>query len=153
MHRAAEAAKHATATRFAALTRIVRPALTALMSMWPSRFRTAIVTVPTPPPKLMHSNVRSGAPSKGRRSGRCAQALASVPGSRATALDALAATEGRPANTVAGIETKEPPATAAFNAPARGHAGTVPATATPTLRPPHLRQQRRPSGAARTGAG
>ena len=71
-----------------------------------------------PPPRLIRSMVRSGVPSKGRKSRRQAQALASVPGSRATVLEALAATEGRPTDTMAGMVTKEPPPAAAFIAPA-----------------------------------
>src|SRR5215203_5676998 len=71
-----------------------------------------------PPPRLMKRRTRSGTPSKGRKSRRQAQALARVPGSRATVLEALAATEGRPADTMAGMVTKEPPPAAAFIAPA-----------------------------------
>ena len=62
--------------------------------------------------------MRSGTPSKERKSRRHAQALASVPGRRATVLEAFAATEGRPTDTMAGMVTKEPPPAAAFKAPA-----------------------------------
>ena len=80
---------------------------------------TSSSTAPaSPPPRLISTRVRSGMPSKDWKSRRQAQALASVPGSSATVLEALATTEGRPTKTMAGMVTKEPPPAAAFIAPA-----------------------------------
>ena len=67
-----------------------------------------------PPSTLMTSISRSETPPTRARSVRVAHVLVIAPGTRATVLEAFAATEGKPAKTRAGNVTNEPPPAMAF---------------------------------------
>src|SRR4051794_36691333 len=82
-------------------------------------------TAPTHPPAMLAPIKRvSGTPHTHPDPPRYTNALIAPPGYSATELDALAATEGKPAATSAGSVTKLPPPTSAFIAPAINPADT-----------------------------
>ena len=83
-----------------------------------------------PPARLRISSAKVATPSSGWTSSRYAHELASVPGNRATVLDALATVGGSPASVSAGKVTNVPPPATAFMAPA-----TNPAAANTTFEP------------------